>query len=470
MALSFFLLCAIVLIRSGASALDAGAFPFDLGSFPFEEFGLGSSEQRGLDEISELPRRQDVCPVCGFLVDVPLVDSLMRVSSGENGSKSWRMDAAFRDSDFCPYPAPNKVFWQADVIICPNCGYAAEAIRFSESVSKEASDWVLANLQPELREAQAELLGWRRGEMTDKEVAVFFNRQSEIPDAIRLEHWLTCLDGMHASRLKRARGCWESAWGFRRRLVDKPKSEIFVRHEIELHTELSRAKRVDGGLRGEVEAVREVLKRKRQKRERGQLPGGFDMTGRLYLAGLLDRRGFLDEAEKVLLELYSECRERFLRPEQDPLWVETSTRASRTHRLNELELMRSDAEKEVFMHLELVRGERSRLQAAAELIRQHIAEGGLNEGPGVALLSGYLVGEFLRRTGNLPLATEWFTSVVNLGGIGEDLRGLIGEQLALIEEEAGGKVNLLSALGRDGGLLARLREIWNKGSEAGKVH
>lgn len=462
---SHLFLCATVFLHPGAAALDAGALPFDLGSFPFEEFGLGSSEQRGLDEISELPQRKDTCPVCGFLVAVPLVDSLMRVPSGTDVKKTWQMDAAYRDTDFCPYPPPNKVFWQANVVLCPNCGYAAETSRFSDAVSPEASEWVLANLQPALRAAQSELLGWRRGEMTEEEVAVFFNHQAEIPDAIRLEHWLTCLDGMHAPRLTRAQGCWESAWGFRRRLVSEPQSEVFVRHGVELRSELSRVKRINGGLRGEIEAVRGVLRRKRQRREGGELslPGGFDMTGRLYLAGLLDRRGFLDEAEKVLQELYTECRERFLRPEQDPLWVETSTRASRTHRLNELELLRSDAEREVLMHLELLRGEQSRLLAASELLRKSILAGDLNNRPGAALLSGYLVGEFLRRTGNLPLAAEWFTNILSFKGIGEGLRGLVGEQLALVEEEAGDSVNLLSALGRDGELFVKLRTIWSDG-------
>lgn len=457
---------ATAFFRPGASATDAGAFPFDLGAFPFEEFGFGSSQQRGLNEIGELPHRNEICPVCGFLVEVPLVDSLMRDAADNKATRAWRMDAAYRDSDFCPYPSPGKVFWQADVVICPNCGYAAETTAFPAEVPTQAAEWVRANLQPALREAQAALLGWRRGEMTEDEVAAYFNRQSEIPDAVRLEHWLTCLDGMHAPLLQRARGCWESAWGFRRRLVEEPRSEVFMRYGAQLREGLSRVKRAREGLRGEIDAVREVLRSRRRQRGGGEspLPGGFDMTGRLYVSGLLVRRGFLAEAEGILEELHAECMERYLRPEQDPLWPETSARAARTHRLNELELLRADAEREVLMHLELLRGERSRLQAAVELIRGAMMGTEIDGRPKAALLYGYLMGEFLRRTGNLPLAAEWFTNILRLGGIEEPLRKLVAEQLELVAEEAGGDVNLLSALGEDGEVFSRLREIYGSGA------
>lgn len=440
--------CVALFLPSVSLAMEAGAFPF-------EEFGVTLPRQRSLEEIAELPCREDSCPVCGFGVEIPLVDALVREPKGGK----WVMDAARRDSDFCPYPSPGKVFWQADVVICPNCGYAAEAGKFPEAVSPKAVEWVLANLQPSLRAAQSELLGWRRGEMTDKEVAVYFNRQSEIPDVLRLEHWLTCLDGMHAPTLERARGSWRSAWAFRRRLAAEPESELFLRYAAELRNEvvLSGQSPVVG-LRGEVEALRSLIRRKGRKKN--ELPGAVDMTGRLLLAGVWDRYGFLDESEELLEELYNECRERFLKPEQDPLWVETSARASRTHRLNELELLRADAEREVLMCLELVRGERSRLRAAADLIRQSIREGDLDRRPRELLFYGYLVGEFLRRAGDLPLSSEWFKNLLGLEVDAAPFKGLVLEQLELLREEAGERVNLLSALGQDGDLFAKYREVF----------
>lgn len=452
-----FLLFVLFPLFSGVISARAGE-PVPAASLP-PELRREEVGQRGLDEIQEMPLREVPCPVCAFAVSVPQVDSLMLKRRGASeGALEWRMDAERRDSDFCPYPGPGKVYWQADVVICPSCGYAAGADVFPEPVSEEAAGWVVANLRPALREAQAELLGWRRDEMTEAEVATFFNRQSEIPDPVRLEHWATFLAGVHAPLLERARACWLSAWAFRRRLADAPKSEVFARHVGPLRGELAQA--ADGagsGVHGEAEALRSLLRRKR--RGESGLPGAVDMTGRLLLAGVLDRYGFLEESEELLRGLHEECRERFLRPEQDPLWTETSGRASVTHRLNELELLRTDAEMEVLMCLELVRGERGRLLAAANHIREAIEAGEFAGRPAEVLVYSYLVGEFLRRGGNLPLAAEWLKFLLSVGGADGPLGELAAAQLECVGEEAGDRVNLLSALGRDGGLFALVREI-----------
>lgn len=453
---------AFALLLAMAGAILPGVVQsLDAGAFDLEALRPENARQRRLDEIQELPKKTVPCPVCDFGVEVPLADKLM-LKTPPPAETAWRMEAAYRDTDFCPYPAPGKVSWQADVVICPNCGYAAEAKSFGQEVSDEAAEWVLANLQPALREAQAGLLGWRRGEMTDEEVAVFFNSQSEIPDVLRLEHWLTCLDGGHAPPLERAKGCWRSAWAFRRQLAANPRSEIFARHAVELQNELKTANAAGDDLHSEITALRALLRKKRQ----GQsgLPGAVDMTGRLLLAGLWDRHGFLGEAEKLLQGLYHECRERFLRHEQDPLWGETSQRASKTHRLNELELMRTDAEREVFMRLEMVRGEQSRLTAASELIRKAVRNGELDGKPKEALFYSYLTGEFLRRAGNLPLASEWLKNLVSLAGEETPVGKLATRQLNCVGEEAGDKVNLLSAFGQDGDLFARLRGICGGGT------
>lgn len=449
--LVFSALCiALLLCGDAGRALDAE-------SIPFPEICPENTRQRGLNEIQELPEKEIPCPVCDFRVKVPLADKLMLTPSSSDGKRKWQMDAAKRDSDFCPYPVEGKVHWQADVALCPSCGYASAADAFADAVSPEAKEWILENLRPNLHESFSRLLGWRRGEMTDDQVAVFFNHQGEIPDPIRLEHWSICLDGMHAPALTRARAQWLTAWAFRRKLLENPKSEIFVRHTVELQNELAVRKHSLTGIHADVDALRSLLRRKRQ----GQsgLPGAVDMTGRLLLAGLWTKHGFLAEAETILSRLYEECRERFLRPEQDPLWTETSTRASQAHRLNELELMRADAEREVLMHVELVRGEKARLLSAAALIRQAMGEGALDGKPRAALFYSYLIGEFLRRGGNLPLAAEWLKQLASIAGAETKLGVLAAEQLDCIDEEAGGKVNLLSALGQDGELFARLREI-----------
>lgn len=415
-------------------------------------------KQRGLDEIHELPEREAACPVCGYMASVPLADSLMRRPPGHVGDLKWQMHAASRDSDLCPYPGPGKLSHQADIVICPSCGYAREEERFGDPVPPEAIAWVLSNLRPSLREAEKTLVGNRRNDMNEDELVAHFNRQERIPDTIRTEHFRTFLAAIHAAPAERARACLLAAWAARRETAAPPRGAFLAKHAAVATAELAKAKRSAPGLHGDITAMQGVLRRMRQK-NRDALPGADHMAGRLLLAGMWDRFGFLDEAETLLQELYHECRERFLRPEQDPLWPATSTRASRTHRLNELEIIRADAENEALMRLEMVRRERELLTAGADRLREAFRAGAFDADPEEARFHAYMTAECLRRAGSLPLAAEWFKNLIGVAKPESDLRRAAEEQLEFVGEEAGDKVNLLSAFGQDGELFDRLRRI-----------
>lgn len=414
--------------------------------------------QRGLDEIHELPTREADCPVCGHKVVIPLADKLMRRPQGFTGELAWEMHAATRDSDYCPYPGEGKLAYQADVAVCPSCGYAREEESFAAPVPPEAAAWVLANLRPALREAQSALVGTRRDEMTEEEIVAWFGDQERIPDTIRTEHWRTYLLAIHAPPTRRARACLLAAWASRRETAAAPRGEFLARRAVRVSADLAAAKRLEPGLSGDIAALKDILRRLRQK-NRDKLPGVDHMTGRIMLAGLWDRMGFLSEAEEILQGLYHECRERFLRPEQDPLWSSTMARSSRTDRLEELEAARVDAENEVLMRLEMVRREREQLLAAAGCLREAFREGAFDASPDEARFQAYMIGEILRRAGDLPLASEWFKNLLGVAAADSDIARAAAARLRSVGEEAGDRINLLSALGQDGELFARLRKI-----------
>ncbi|MCL2001704.1 MAG: hypothetical protein FWG74_09730, partial [Planctomycetes bacterium] len=153
-------------------------------------------------------------------------------------------------------------------------------------------------------------------------------------------------------------------------------------------------------------------------------------------------------------------RERFLHPDQDPLWGSTTIRASRSYRVNELDAIRREAEAEVTSKIHLVAWEREILQKAAELIREALIEGECDFDPDQAMFHSYLAAEFIRRAGDLPLAAEWFRNLDALLAEQSPLGQAARKQLEDLASQAGDQVNLLSALGRDGDVFEKLRKIW----------
>ncbi|MCC8165262.1 MAG: hypothetical protein LIQ31_03710 [Planctomycetes bacterium] len=143
------------------------------------------------------------------------------------------------------------------------------------------------------------------------------------------------------------------------------------------------------------------------------------------------------------------------------MWSQTSTRAGQAHRLNELEAIRRDLEQELFVRLEMVRRGREQLAAAALAVRDAFLEGALDGTPDDALFWTYMRGEILRRQGDLPLANEWFKHLLANARPGSAIAAA-ARQLELLNIEAGDRVNLLSALGRDGDLFERLRAILSR--------
>ncbi len=415
--------------------------------------------QRGLDEIDDLPAREAACPACSHPVLVPEADKLMRRPAGQAGAApEWRMHAGSRDADLCPHPGRNKVAFQADVVICPACGFAAGAEEFGRPIPAEIAAWAAAALRPNLREAQNRLLGARAGEMTERQIVDFFNRQEDIPDAIRLEHLRIYRVAARLPRLRQAEAAWLAAWAARREVAAPPRNDFLARRAANV---LAAMGKNPSGPAGELEALDRLLGRGRGSRDR--LNPAERVAARMLAAGLKDRLGLGREAEAELGDLLAWLKERFLRPDQDPLWSATTPRASRAYRLDELENIRREAEGEAAVRLDLLREEAGNLNRAAQLIREALLAGECDGDPDGALFHSYLAAEFLRRTGDLPLAAEWFRNLAALAPGDSPLGRAARERLDRLNGQAGDRVNLLSALGRDGEVFEKLRKICGAG-------
>ncbi len=466
-------------LLANSPALEAGSLQLS------PETSQPQPLQRSLDEIHELPTASADCPVCKTPVNYPLVNRLMRKSAAYSGpldnwqawlkwrqnpltripsTPKWRLQASQRDADTCPYPAPNLLDYQADLVTCPACGYTRENEHFAEAVTDNAAQWTRANLQPSLRQSQIRLLGKRAAEMPENEIVAFFNSQDLIPDTVRTEHHRTFLAATHAPALARAKANLLAAWAIRRYLATPPKGPVFAKNVQPILTELAKYRKTEPDTQADIAQLRIYLRRTRQGRE--GLPGAADMAGRILQAGLADRVGNWQEAEKILQTLLEECRERFLHPDQDPLWNQTSTRATRSHRLGELESIRQDCEREVNVRLDMLRREREILLAAAGCLKDALRHGELDGQPDAALFHAYQTAEALRRAGNLPLAAEWFKNILNLAPPDSDLAQAATLQLEAAASDAGDKINLLSAFGQDGDLFAILRRIRQEGYPA----
>ncbi len=431
-------------------AQEAGDFPLRPGAIH------PPPAQRGLNEIDELPGREALCPACGYTVRIPLVDKLMRTRPGLAGRELvWEMHAAGRDADGAPYPGKNKLSFQADIVICPDCGFAAPAGKFEEALPGETRKWALETLRPNLRAAEKALLGKRAADMAEADIIAFFNRQEEIPDSVRTEHYRIYALAAHLPKMVQADATRIAAWALRRESAGRPRGE-FLAARWEAVEAAAKSRNASAAPAELMEIVRFLTGKNRAGKDRSGYGDRF--AARLMLASWDIRQGFHTNAIERLETLQKECRERFLKPDQDPFWPNTSVRASRSFRLTELETIRSEIEAELAVRLHAARAEQELLEQAADLLRAAIVNGECPEREN-ALYHAYLVGEFLRRCNHLSLAAEWFKNLVNLADADAPVVRAARKQLEVVKQQAGEHVNLLSALGQDGEVFEKLREI-----------
>lgn len=418
------------------------------------------ARQLSLDRVEELPTRETACPVCGFLVRIPEADKLMfpTTRGGETATPPWEMHAAERDSDYCPHPGKGMIDFQADIAVCPSCGYAADAKAFDQPLPGEFRDWALQALKPNMRATQLRLLGKRGGEMTEPEIAAFFNRQQDIPDRIRTEHARIIQAARHAPKLARAEMALRSAWACRRALGKPPEGDFLSPRAGNVLAQIGKNAKKPGGLEQRAEAL-VMLLTTRDRDGNHRLNAAERYAGGMMLAGLFDRQGLRDNADATLSRMFVAARERFSRSEQDPLWQFTAGRGvSRSARPHLLENARLEIEQEISARLALLSSERDYLAEAAGFIKEALLEGEIT-GADDALHHAYLIAELHRRHGDLPLAAEWFKAVIGLGD--DRVRAAAEKQLEETTRQAADSVNLLAAIGQDGELIEKVREICN---------
>ncbi len=440
--------CLLFMIFPGLlCAQEAGIFPLRPGS-PHPE-----PRQRSLTQIESIPTRTEICPVCGRTVHVPLLDTLMQSRDTDGQPVKWQMHAASRDADMAPFPGKNKVAFQGDLVVCPDCGLSLPADRFGQPLPDELIAWATATLKPHLRQVQTALLGKRAGEMSEEQIIEFFNRQEEIPDLVRTEHYRIYTIAADRPFLEQAEATWLAAWALRRESAGPMKGKFLAAHQNAVEGMLEKKDNASQAAR--MQALVRLIGKTRSGKDRLQYDD--KLAAQILLSGEQFRMGLYREGAKTMETIRNLARDRFLRPEQDPLWPFTSTRAAKSYRLQELETIRSETENELSVKLDQSAQERELLGVAAGLVRQGILADEVTDRDN-ALFYAYLVGEFLRRHGEFPLASEWFENVRNLATAGTPVAEATARQLALLHEQAA-DVNLLAGLGQDGEAFEKLREI-----------
>lgn len=416
--------------------------------------------QLGLDRIESLPMHDKTCPACGFVVSVPDMDKLLQIEINHNlpADAKWTMHAVEYDSDLCPYPGKGKVSFQADIVICPSCGYAEKNTAFAAPLDNDTAAWARDTLRSSLRPFQLRLLGQRGGEMKDDEIAAFYNVQEEISDLIRTEHYRIVQAAKDAPALVRAEAAWRVAWSCRKEFAAPSRGDFLAKRDDNIEARLEKATKAPGGIKERTAALGDLLTR-RDKAGYQLLNAPERYAGAILLAGLLNRQGRRQDAESVLSRTYVAARERYSREEQDPLWASTSGKGiPRNARPQILENARAEIEQEVSARLSLLANEREYLYEALLLIEEALL-GGAIQGRDQALFHAYLIGEFHRRHGNLPLAAVWFKEISNIADAESSYAKAAVRQYDEVVEQAGDNVNLLSAIGHDGELIEKLREI-----------
>ena len=447
-----FLIASVCLLAPGLlHSQEAGALPLRPGET------LPPPRQRGLNEILDMPTHEIVCPACEYVLVLPDVDKLMRRSPGDGPAPAWRMDETSRDSDLCPHPAPDKLSYQADLVVCPSCGLSAPGKIYAETLEPMARKWVIDTFRNDILNVEKTLLGKRADDMPETEMIDFFNRQQEIPDTVRTEHNRIRVLAKKEPALVRAEATWLAAWAARREVCRTPKGDFLAKRTASVVAAMASVKRQRTGVHGDMEALVHLLGRNRSGKER--LGIGDRLAARIMLAGLKARVGCNQEAKRELEDLLRYFRDRFVHPEQDPLWSVTSSKQSRDRRRQEMEEIRSECEAETAVRIGLLQRQEEYLHSAAGLIREAILDGDLDSRPGEVLFYVYLGGDFLRRSGHLPLAAEWFKLILSLAPEGEPVEQAAQLQLAETRRQAGDATNLLSAIGEDAEAFERVREI-----------
>lgn len=382
-------------------------------------------------QVGEIRSAQPcLCPICRHKVTPP--------------KQFQHFDYHESDADMCPHPT-GRVRFYSNILICPSCGFAAHQKTFQEKQSQEIRTWVLAELQPQIRNVQRAKVGLAAKNPTEAQLIAAFDKQENIPDTVRTIHaYKYYVQRGDLNEAVLARSAWTAAWACRRE-VSSPIYGLFVADSV--HRILAEMKKLGAGekdpLEDRIRALQRIYERKDLRTADGSLQWThFDrMVMCMIQAGYYNRLGLNTYALQLLQRIVDDSRNK-VAPDmaQDPYFA--STESSQPVELREREAIarRNLLYTEAFSRIHLIHKEMEYMAYATRLIQAALVKKlyPLEEAPSYI----YLVGEFERRQENLSRALLWLTYA----------KALIDEKTLRAEVMAPNQIELMNRYVRDRGI------------------
>jgi len=221
-------IAAVLLLSAAATAAEPPPPP----TLPTDGYRIVSQDEVG--ELIYVPVRPYPCPLCSFMASVPEPWLLSGEGVAIAGGR-WGLQSSDWDSDTCPHPAGARIKFQADITVCPKCGFAAYTEDFMQPQPPEVKRWVDETVTPSFRIILRRLMGeptepaapsgknvrpvagkGTPERLTDEQLANFFVKPESIPDIVRCELARVYYETHGKDPLQTAKITWTTAWAYRR--------------------------------------------------------------------------------------------------------------------------------------------------------------------------------------------------------------------------------------------------------------
>ncbi len=400
MSRSLFMLLCVILSVSMARGEDAGGEKPQDTNLPRikqkqEKKWFREVSEKELAELVNIPSRPVACPICGTKVEIPL---------REPGSRDV-------DADLCPHYS-GKVMFYSGIALCPDCGFAAYQSDFIQPQSEETKNWVLSQLQPNMRDVETHLFGidLEKAKIKKSDLPSFFSQET-LPDIVRCEHAFAYYSRRNAPLSLQAKLAWLCAWSYRRAACE-PVAGSYLMESIQRITQaLDRDNLVDPDVEKKINILASYYDQKTR----------FDYQARqlirIILSGNYNRMGYTSWATVCLEQVYKSTTREWA-GEADP-WLECTDPKSQ-NRQEEADRRKCSVRLSASTRLEQIKREQAYLKLSGGLMRSVLQSPDCPSDKAVTYL--YLIGEFARRQESFVEARLWLeaadkTVPLGYGGI-----------------------------------------------------